>query len=38
VFASVRAADADPFVLIPEAKDTNYGANVDKLTDPNTDA
>lgn len=32
----VIAGDADPFVLIPKAKDTNYGTKVDKLTDPNT--
>ena len=32
----VHAGDADPFVLIPKAKDTNYGTKVDKLTDPNT--
>gem|GEM_PF-4487725 len=33
----VHAADKDPFVLIPEAKDTAYGTKVDKLTNPNTD-
>ncbi len=39
MLSSAWAADADPFVLIPEAKDKNYGVNkVDKLTDPNTDA